>query len=115
MQAKNDRNVPSLNRLQLFARLEADGFARRDIDFLTGARVATDARLARLDVEDAETAEFDPASASQGGLQRFKNGFNSLFGLRACYACAGDDCVHDVELDQARLLLKTEAYANTRT
>jgi len=95
-----------LDRLQLFAGLEADCFARGNINFLTGAGVATDARLARLDVEDAETAEFDPASAAQGGLQSFKNGFHGLFGLRARYAGTGDDCVYDVELDHARLLLK---------
>src|ERR1700758_3488283 len=66
-------NPRCLDRLQLFAGLESDCLARGDINFLTGAGVATDARLARLDVEDAETAEFNPTSTAQGGLQSFKN------------------------------------------
>src|SRR3989304_4897916 len=42
--------------LQFLARLEAHGFARRDIDLLAGARVAADAGLAGLDGEDSESA-----------------------------------------------------------
>ena len=45
-----------LDRLQLLAGLEADGFAGRNVDLSAGARVATDARLARPHGEDAEAA-----------------------------------------------------------
>ena len=104
-----------LDRLQLFAWLEPNGLTRRNINLLTGARVTADSRLARLDVEDAEAAEFDPAAAAQGTLYRFKDRLHSLLGLSARYVRTGDNCVHDVELDHATppACKKREGYANT--
>ena len=93
-------------RLQFFARLETYRLTRRDVNFLTRAGVAADACFARLDVEDAEAAEFDPTAAAHGAFHGFKDRFHSLFGLRARYIRTTDHCVHDVELDHARLLLQ---------
>jgi hypothetical protein len=94
------------NRLQLFTWLETNCLAWRDIYLLAGARVAADTRLAGLDVEDAEAAELYPAAPAQGVLHAFKDRFYGLFGFRARYVCTGDDRVHDIELDHARLLLE---------
>ena len=108
--------VSSLDGLQLFARLEANGLTWRNINLLPCARVTPDACLARPNIEDAKAAEFDSAAATQGALHAFKNRFHSLFGLSARYVCTADNRVHDVELDHARLLpAQMEAYANTGT
>src|SRR5437588_11688814 len=91
-----------LDRLQLFAWLEANGLTRRNINLLTGARVTADARLARLDVEDAEATEFDPPAAAQSTLYRFNDRLHSLLGFSARYVRTGDNRIHNVELDHAR-------------
>ena len=61
--------------MQLLAGLEAHGFAWRDVDFFTGARVAADAGLAGLDAEDAEAAQFNALPAAQGTLQGLEDSF----------------------------------------
>ena len=48
--------------LEFFAGLEAHGFAGRDFHFFAGARVAADAGLARLDVENTEPTQLDPVT-----------------------------------------------------
>src|ERR1700739_1739940 len=48
-----------LQRVQLFARLEADGLAGCDADLRPGAGIAANAGLARADAEDAKAAQFD--------------------------------------------------------
>ena len=57
LHAKSQQMTSALvEEVQLFAWLEADGFARCDADFGASAGVAADARLAGLDGEDAEAA-----------------------------------------------------------
>src|SRR5580704_11695482 len=53
----------SRERLEFFAWLEAHGFAGRNANLLSGARVAADAGFARLHVEHAEAAKLDAFSA----------------------------------------------------
>ena len=55
----------SVDGLEFFAGLEADGFARRNVDFGAGARVAADAGFAGAHVEDAEAAQFDAVAADR--------------------------------------------------
>src|ERR1051325_9052236 len=67
--------------LQVLARLEADRAAGRDLHFLARPRVASDAALAGLDLEDTEAPELDPLPAHHGVLHRLEDGFDRHFGL----------------------------------
>jgi hypothetical protein len=89
--------------LQLLARLEAHGFARRDVDLFAGAGIATDAGLAGLDAEDAEAAELNTLAAAEGLLERFEHGFDGLLGLGTADVGRGDDGIYDVQLDHTSL------------
>src|ERR1700685_1843404 len=71
----------SRKRLKFLAGFETHSLARRDVHLLARARIAADARLARLHVEDAKAAKFDAASVTQRVLHRLENGFNRLLGL----------------------------------
>ncbi len=88
------------NRLQLFARLEAHGFARRNGNFRAGARVAADAGFARLYVEDAESAQLDAVAFGERTLHALEDGFDGNFGLGFGDARLGNHFVDDVQLDQ---------------
>jgi len=90
--------------LQLFAGLEAHGFARRNVHFFAGARIAANAGFSRLYREDSEPAQFNPLAAAHSILQRFKNRFDGLFGLHAAHACPFElrqYGVHDIQFNQA--------------
>src|SRR5271169_5135170 len=63
----------SRERLEFLAWLEAHSLTGRDVDLLSGARVAADARLARFDVEDAEAAQFDALSTAERILHGFED------------------------------------------
>src|SRR5690606_1558276 len=52
--------------LEVLAGLEADGPAGRNADFLTSPRVAADAPLPGLHLEDAEPAQLDAVAALHG-------------------------------------------------
>ena len=88
--------------VQLLAGLEAYGFAGGDADFGAGARIATDAGLARADAEDAETAEFDTFSCCEGFFEALKHRIDGRFCLGSRKACALDDLMNNVLLDQCR-------------
>ena len=97
------------DRLQFLSGLEPHGFTRRNADFLPGPRIAADPRLTGFHVEDAEAAKLYALASAEGVFQGFKNGLDRVFGLRAGHARAGDDGVHDVELDQSRLQSKNSS------
>src|ERR1700733_13824473 len=88
---KMRRGAAGSDRLQFLAGFEAHRFTGRDIHFLTGARIAPDAGLARLDVEHAKAPEFDTLAATEGILQRTKDRFHGLLGLSARHGCLCDD------------------------
>ena len=71
-------------RLQFLAGLEAHRLARRNGDFRAGARVPSDAGLARPHIEDPESAQFDALAAAQGALHALEDRFyrHLRFGLR---------------------------------
>ena len=93
-------------RLEFLARLKSHGFPRRDANLLPGARVAADAGLARLHVENAKAAKLDAFSPSERVFHRFEDGFHRLFGFRSSDICFLYDSVHDVELDHTALPLQ---------
>ena len=97
------RFLGTLEALELFSGLEADGFAGRNVDFFPGAGIAADAGLARLDAEDAKAAELDALAAAEGLLERFENGFGGLLSLGAADVRRGDDGVYDVQLNHTSL------------
>src|SRR5438067_12297757 len=65
-----------IDGLKFLARLEAHRFAGRNIYFGTGARVASDAGLARPNVEDSEAAQLDAVAATECLLHALKDGFD---------------------------------------
>jgi hypothetical protein len=64
----------SVEDLEVFAGLEADGFAWGDADLGAGTGIAADAGLAGLDGKDAKTAQFDAVAVGEGLLHGFKDG-----------------------------------------
>ncbi len=92
-----------VDALKLFAGFEADGFARRDVDFFAGAWIAADAGFAGLDAKDAEAAELDSLAAAESLLEGFEDGFDGLLGFGAADVRRGDDGINDVQLDHAIL------------
>src|SRR6266404_7122027 len=89
--------------LQLFSGLEAHGFARRNVHLFPGARVAADARLARLNAENPEASQLAALAAAERVLQRFKDGLDSLLGLGATDVRRRHDGVYDIELNHVFL------------
>ena len=62
-----------LEKMELFARLEADGFAGGDGDLGARPGVAADAGFSWFDREDAEAAEFDAVARYQGLLHALED------------------------------------------
>src|SRR5258706_10916366 len=87
--------------LEIFAGLEADRPARRNADFLAGARVAANAALARLHLEDAEATQLDALAALHGGPHRIEDGVDSNLGFDLGDVGDFRDFVDDVDLDHA--------------
>src|SRR5262249_40193409 len=74
---------PSNEFAELFARLETDRVSGRDRDLDAGLRIAADASLAPLDLEDAEAAQLDAVSGAERGTHRFDDRFDRCGGLGA--------------------------------
>ncbi len=92
-----------LQRLEFLSRLEPDRLSRWDAHLLAGAGVAANPGFARLDVEDAESAQFDSLAASEGVLHGLENGFDRLFGSGPGNIRLLDDGVNNVEFDHSGL------------
>jgi hypothetical protein len=103
--------------LQLFAGLEAHGFAGRYIHFFAGARIAANAGFSRLYGENSEAAQFNPLAAAHAILQRLKNRFDGLLGLDAADACPFElrqYGVYDIQFNQSLPPLRTLAQHQGR-
>ena len=85
-----------VEQMKLFAWLEADSFARCDADFGTRPGVAADARFARPDIEDAESAQLDTLAFGQRALQGLEHGVDGSLGLIPLQAGALNHLVNDV-------------------
>ena len=90
-----------LERLEVFARLEANGAAGGYVDFGAGAGVAAYACFAGFYGEDAEAAELDAIALSEGSLHGAEDGVKGRFGLVAGQAGALYDALDEILLDQA--------------
>ena len=92
--------------VQLFARLEANGFAWGDADLGAGARVAADAGFAGTDAEDAEAPELDAIAGSESVFQTFEDCIDGCLSLGSRQACPFDHVVDNILLDQCRRLIR---------
>src|ERR1700728_2671151 len=91
-----DSTLLAVKKMKLFARLEANRLARGNADLGAGTRVASDAGLARTNVEDAKTTQLDPLTLSERALQRLKDGIHSCLRFVALQASALNHLVNDV-------------------
>ena len=87
--------------LKFFTRLESYRFTRRNGYFGAGARVAADARLARLHREYAKATELDAVALFQSALHLLEHCFDRHFGFGLGDTGAIHDFVDDVEFDQS--------------
>ncbi len=88
--------------VQLLTWLEADGFAGGDRDFGARAGIATDARFAGPDGEDAKAAQLDAVACGKGLFEAAEYGIDCLFCFDTGYAGPLNYLVHDVLLDHVR-------------
>ena len=97
----------SFEPLQFFSGLESHRFARWNVYFFAGARIAADAGLPRLDAKDAEAPQFDALPAAERILERFEYRLDRLFRLRAADVWGRRiyDGIHDIQLDHTILPL----------
>src|SRR2546427_8454352 len=94
---------PRLERLQVFARLEAYGFSRRDVNLGTCAGISADTRFPRLHRKYAKAAQLDPVICLQGILHAIEDGVHSLFSFCLADSCPLDNLIHKIEFDHWNL------------
>ena len=88
-----------LERLQVLAGLEADGLSGRNVDFGTGARISTDAGLARFYRKDAKASQLNAIVGLQSVLHAVEDGIDRLFGFGLADARALDDLIDKIQFD----------------
>src|SRR4030095_1644684 len=88
--------IAGLHRLQILARLEANCFARRNGNFLAGARIAADSGLPRLDGEDAKASKLNTIILFQGCLHGFENRVDCHFRFCSGNSSSLDHLVNDI-------------------
>ena len=94
-----------LERLQIFAWLEAHCFSGWDIHFRAGTRIPSDARLARFDREDAKPSQLNPIVGLEGIFHGIKDGVNRLLGFCLANTRPLDDLIDKIEFDHLNLRL----------
>ena len=90
--------------MELFARLEAHGFAGSDADLSAGARIAADAGFAGADTENAEAAQFNALASGQSFLETFEDCINDGLSLGPGKTRTLDNLVDNVLFNQCRNL-----------
>jgi hypothetical protein len=93
--------------MQLFAWLEADGFAGSDVDLSPGAGIAANAGFAGADTEDAKPAQLDALAGCQSLLEALEDRVHRRLSLGARQARALNHVVNDVLFDQWSILAGT--------
>src|ERR1700722_12662163 len=92
-----------LQGLQFFAGFESYGLTGRYGHLRAGPGIASDSGLTGLDVEHAETAQFDAISLLEGFLHGFEDRLHGHFSLGFGNAGLVDNFVDDIEFDQTGL------------
>src|SRR5712671_7830082 len=90
--------------LQFLARFEAHSLAGRNADFLTGSRIAADARLAGTHVKYTEPAQLDSFAFAEGFLHGIEDGLDGLLRLGSAHAGLVYHRIDDIKLDHTSLL-----------
>jgi len=93
------RLVLLLQRLQVFAWLEAHGFSWRDIHFRAGTRVPSDSRLPRLYREDAKATQLNPIVGLEGVFHAIEDGVHRLLCFRLADSRPIYDLIDKIEFD----------------
>jgi hypothetical protein len=86
--------------VEVFPGFEPDSLARRNSHFSAGSGVSSDAGLARLYGEDAETAELDAVAFGQGLFHGLEDGIDGCFSLGADEPGPVDDALDEILFDQ---------------
>jgi hypothetical protein len=86
--------------VQLFTGLEANSLSGGNGDFRSGAGVASNAGLARLNGEDAEAAKLDAVALAKSLFHGLEDGIDSGFRLDAWKSGAFNYSLDEVLLDQ---------------
>jgi hypothetical protein len=92
-----------LERLQVFAGLEPNGLAGRDVHFRAGSGVPADARFPRLDRKYAKTAQLNPIIGLQGIFHAIEDGIDRLFRFRLAHSRPLNNLIHEIEFDHWNL------------
>jgi hypothetical protein len=92
-----------LQRLQVFAGLEAYGLSGRDIHFRSGPRVPADTGLPRLHRKHAEAPQLNPIIGLEGVLHAIKNGIDRLLRFGLAHSRPLNDLIHKIEFDHWNL------------
>jgi hypothetical protein len=95
----------SVDRLQLFPGFEANGLSGRNGNFGAGARIASDAGLARAYVEDAKAPQLNAIALGERFFHALENSFDGELGFGLGDAGFIDDFVNDIQLDHEGLPL----------
>jgi hypothetical protein len=93
-----------LERLQVLAGFETNGFSGRDIHFRTGTWVSTDTGFPRLHGEHAETSQLNPIIRLKRILHAIEDGIHCLFRFRLAHSRPLNDLVHKIEFDHLGVL-----------
>jgi len=104
-----------LQRLQVFAWLEAYSFSRRNVDFRARAGVPANTGLSRFDGEDAKAAQLDPIVGLEGIFHAIEDRIDCLFGFRLTHSRPLYDLIHEIEFDHLRLRIGPRGLKPTAT
>src|SRR5438874_2178518 len=97
-----DRRRPSApDVLEVLARFEADGAARRDAHFLAGPGITADAALTGLNLEYAKATQLDSLTTLHREPHRLEHGVDRHLGLDLGDIGDARHLIHDVDLDHA--------------
>ena len=104
-----------LQRLQVFAWLEAYSFSRRNVDFRARAGVPANTGLSRFDGEDAEAAQLDPIVGLEGIFHAIEDRIDCLFGFRLTHSRPLYDLIHEIKFDHLLLRIGPRGLKPTAT
>ena len=93
-----------VQQVEFLAGLEPDRFAGRDANLGAGSGVAANTRFARLDGEDAESAQLNAVAAAKGGLHGLENDVYRSFSLSARETRTLDYPLNQILLDHGAYL-----------
>ena len=93
----NSGQLPDI--LEVFAGLEPNGTTRGNADFLAGARVAADATLAGLYLEDAKPSQLNAIAALHGETHGVKDRIDCHLSLDLGDVSDLRNLINDVNLD----------------